>query len=195
MGYSLCWAAVRGKARETVLAELELHSTGAREAIPDSPLVGAQLPDGWYLVLSNQDARFTDEETLQRLSAKSELVTCFVEEHVMCSSASGWNDGRKVWSLLHDAQQSVEHLENTGDPPASLASIRDRLRAEQERAGGTKADVDCFFDVPVEVAKAVTGFSHNEGLEGDAFEVLVTADSPTEKKKPSWMKKLFGRTT
>ncbi len=194
MGYSLCWAAVRGKPRETVLAELELHSTGAREEFPESPLVGAQLPDGWYVVLSNQDVRFSDEGILERLSSQSEVVVCFVEEHVMCSSASGWTDGRKVWSLLHDAQQSIEHLENVGDPPTSFVTIRDRLQAEQQQAGGKKAGVDFFFDVPVEVAKDLTGFSHNEKLEY-AFEVLRTANSPTEKKKPSWMKKLFGRTT
>ncbi len=194
MGYSLCWAAVRGKPRDAVLAECGLHSTGAWEGLAESPLVGTQLADGWYLVLSNQDVRFVEEPMLQRLSSKSEVVACVVEEHVMCSSAYGWNDGKKVWSLLHDAQQSVEHLEHTGDPPSSWTVIRDRLRAEQDRAG-RKAGVDHLFEAPVEVARALTGFSHDEELEGDAFEVLATSNSPTEKKQPSWVRKLFGRAT
>ena len=194
MGFSLCWAAVRGKSREMALAEVELQSSGVRGDVPESPLVGAQLPDGWYLLLSNQDVRFTDEEILRPLSARCEVVTCFLEEHAMYSIATGWVDGVEIWSVLHDAQQSIEHLEATGNPPASLASVRDRLRAEQASAGGKKAGVDYIFDVPVEVAKSVTGFSHSEDLGIVGFEVLTSASAPTGKRS-SWMRKLFGGTT
>jgi len=30
------------------------------------------------------------------------VVTCFVEEHVMISRATGWNDGQLRWSVKHD---------------------------------------------------------------------------------------------
>ncbi len=98
-----------------------------------------------------------------------------VEEHVMFSYASGWSDGMKLWSVLHESEQSIDHLETTGDLPAAFASIRDRLRAEQQQAGGEAADLDHVFDVPVELAKALTGYCHNEARDDAAFELLADA--------------------
>jgi hypothetical protein len=43
-----------------------------------------------------------------------------------------------------------------------FASVRDRLSAEQVG----RQDADYIFDVPIEVAKAPTGFRHNEDISG-----------------------------
>jgi hypothetical protein len=50
MGYSLGWVAVRGAAPESVRDILGVRDTGARGQLVESPQVGAQLPDGWYVV-------------------------------------------------------------------------------------------------------------------------------------------------
>ena len=71
---------------------------------------------------------------LQRLSAGCEVVTGDVEEHVMVSIAIGWKDGQRVWSVTHDAQRDIEHLQTEGELPAAFTSIRDRLRFEQQAA-------------------------------------------------------------
>jgi hypothetical protein len=199
MGYSQSWLAVKGNQPAAVLETLGLRGTGTREEIAESPIVGAELPSGWFLVVAGCSGhRLMRDPILQRLSAGCEVITGDVEEHVMVSVASGWKDGRKVWSVRHDAQRDMEHLQTEGELPAAFTSIRDRLRSEQQAAGGGKADVDYIFAVPVELAQALTGYRHDAHIPGagtDPFEVLVetpaSAEATTE--RPSFLKRLFGR--
>jgi hypothetical protein len=175
-----------------VLATLELRGTNTYEQIPESDLTGASLPSGWYLVTANNGfPTFAEDTTLRRLSQTAEVVTCFVEEHVMCSAASLWADGRQVWSVLHDAGKGIEHLKSKGNLPPMFAPISERLRAEQAAAGGKKASGDCIFDIPVEMAAQLTEYRHDRVMPelGDrAFEVLaMTAATP----KRSLLRRLF----
>ena len=115
----------------------------------------------------------------------------------MVSVATGWKDGRRVWSVTHDAQRDMEHLQTEGELPAAFTSIRDRLRSEQQRAGGSKADVDYIFDVPVELAQLLTGYRHDAdipGADAELFEVLVETSSTesASTRRPSLLKRLFG---
>ena len=193
MGYAQSWLAVKGKAPEAVLETLGLRRTGAREAIAGSPVVGAALPGGWYLVVAARSGhRLMRDPMVQRLSAGCDVITGDVEEHVMVSVATGWKDGQRVWSVTHDAQRDMEHLQAEGELPAAFTSIRDRLRAEQQEAGGSRADVDHIFDVPVELAQTLTGYRHDAEIPGagaEPFEVLVETASS---EKPSLLKRLFG---
>jgi len=137
------------------------------------------------------------DQTLQRLSAGCEVVTGDVEEQVMVSVATGWKDGQRVWSVTHDAQRDLEHLQTEGELPAAFTNIRDRLRSEQQKAGGRKADVDYIFDVPVELAQTLTGYRHDADIPGagtDPFEVLVEISSSASAGtgRPSLLKRLFG---
>ena len=161
MGYSLSWLAVRGKDAATVRNALGLRDTGEREEIPDSPLLGADLPGGWYLVFANR-CDFADSAPLAKLSSAADVVTCSVEEHVMYSSAASWNNGRQVWSVIHDAQQGAGHLDAVGELPPGFGPIRDRLWEEQAARG----DADYLFDIPVELAKALIGFRHDQDTPG-----------------------------
>jgi hypothetical protein len=185
MGYSVSWLAVRGKPSIVVLSELGLQGTGEYDEVPDSPDIwGANLPDGWYLVFANR-CDYVDRLPLDRLSAAAQVVTCSVEEHVMVSWASGWSDGQKVWSVTHDSEQGIDHIEADGDFPPVFASLRDRLAAEQAGAGGEESDVDHLFDVPVELAKAVTGFRHDEELaDSDDAPFEKLADAPRASQPP-----------
>lgn len=101
---------------------------------------------------------------MEHLSSGGEVVTCVVEEHVMYSEATGWRDGRQIWFIRHDAQESIGHLEASGELPSIFFAIRSRLTSQQEAAGGEKADVDYIFDAPVDVAEALTGFRHDKVL-------------------------------
>lgn len=198
MGYSQSWLAVRGKPPAVVLETLGLRGTGTREEIAESPIVGAELPTGWYLVVAGRSGhRLMRDQTLQRLSAGCEVVTGDVEEHVMVSVATGWKEGQRVWSVTHDAQRDMEHLQTEGELPAAFTSIRDRFRSEQQTAGGSKADVDYIFDVPVELAKTLTGYRHDADIPGagaDPYEVLVetSSDASASTGWPSLLKRLFG---
>jgi hypothetical protein len=47
----------------------------------------------------------------------------------MFSKAAVWRAGGEVWSVVHDSEKGVRHLEARGHLPSEFASIRDRLLA------------------------------------------------------------------
>ncbi len=197
MGYSQSWLAVKGKPTAAVLETLGLRGTGTHEEIAESPIVGAELPGGWYLVVFGRSGDpLMSDVVLQRLSAGCEVVTGDVEEHVMVSVATGWENGRRLWSVTHDAQRDMEHLQTEGEMPSVFTPIRDRLRSEQQAAGGNKSDVDYIFDAPVELAQTLTGYRHDADIPGsgaEPFEVLTqTSQSAAGTGRPSFLKRLFG---
>jgi hypothetical protein len=195
MGFSLSWIAVNGRTPQIVRAALRLRGTGVREDVPDAPLLGAELPGGWYLIIANRAyPRFMHDAVLERLSVGCQVVTCFVEEHVMESAASCWKDGRLVWAVRHDSQKDIEHLETKGDLPPMFAPIHDELCARQIAAGGRSADVDYTFDVPAELAKTITGYRHDRVIPetGETpFEVLVTMK--TQSPRLPWWRRLISK--
>ena len=115
------------------------------------------------------------DSTLRRLSAGCEVVTCGVEEHVMVSEATLWRAGQCVWRVSHDGAQGVENLHVEGELPPAFASIRDRLFCEQQAPASSQFPADYIFDIPVELAKSLTGYRHDEdtpGLAANSFDVL-----------------------
>jgi hypothetical protein len=198
MGYSMSWAAVKGSTPQAVRDTLVLRATGAREEIPESDITAVELPGGWYMVVSDRDGlHLTSDEVLARLSALGEVIACYVEEHVMFSSAECWRRGRRVWSVQHDAQRGMEHLTAEGELPPTFSSVRDELRAKQEAAGGSEADVDYIWDAPVTLAHQLTGWRHDHvipGLADDAFEVLErtsTKGPKLQSQSTPWWRRLI----
>jgi hypothetical protein len=183
MGYSLSWLAVKGKAPQAARDELRFHPTGKWQEIPAADLSAVEMPNGWYLIVSNHSDQVGSDAALQRLSSSGcELVTCFIEEHVMVSKATGWKDGRRIWLVMHDAQINLQHLDIQGEPPQGFAAIREKLLAMQ-----TPQSCDYIFDVPVETARSIIGYRHDQdvpGLSGEVFEVLA--------KKSTFLRRLFG---
>jgi hypothetical protein len=191
MGWSLSWAALKDGNLQTVCSALDLRATGKREEFAESKIVGAQLPTGWYVVQFDRSGM--GDRVLARFSRSGEVVCCFVEDHVMVSWASGWRKGNKVWSVVHDCEKGRFHLDIKGEAPAELKGIAERLIAEQQAAGGEKADVDHVYDVPAELAKELTGYRHDQdipGVSGDEFEVL---DPTNEPRRSSGAAGLIGR--
>jgi hypothetical protein len=176
MGYALSWVAVKGGADDAVQAILCLRPAGQQEEIPESDIVAGALPNGWYLVLQNHG---TVDDLLARRSGLVEVVYCFVEDHLMFSAASAWDGGRLSCPVVHDAAEKGRyHIEAQRQLPAVFTSIRDRLKAAQDADGGEKSEGDCICDVPIELARELTGFRHDQdipGIAGDAFHVLQRA--------------------
>ena len=131
----------------------------------------------------------------------------------MFSSASGWKDGRNCWSITHNAQQGIEHLEAGGELPEAFEAIRNEMLTKQKeenvRMAGirrplfrprsvrfSEMSVDYVFEIPVAVARELTGYQHDRqipGLTGQAFEVLARTrpERPTQESRPSIWKRLF----
>lgn len=192
MGYSLGWVAVQSGNADAIYARLGLSRTGAREEVPDSPVVGAVLPEGWHLVVVRRGEHLLGDALLREVSAGTRAVACFLEEHVMYSASVEWADGRKIWSVVHDSEKACGHLAFDGTPPSELSAIRSRLQSAQDEEDDVDPEVDHLFDIPIDLAKALTGFRHDERLSGvgrQPFEVLAAHGGATR----PWWKRALGQ--
>ena len=108
----------------------------------------------------------------------------------MCCGATGWKAGAKVWEISHESEKGIYHLSQIGDIPAEFAAIYERHKAEQDSNGGEESDVDYIFEIPVELAKAITSFRHDEDPDygGDdpwkVCEILRSTNQGASKQKP-----------
>lgn len=192
VGYSASWFAVRGVSRDAVLTAFQWQASGVRTQYPEFQLCMAELPQEWLLVWFDDDFERAFREVAV-LPPHGTVVACAVEEHVMESEARGYADGVETWRVTHDPDrgESLYHLETSGNPPTQLARILADAKAAQAAAGGEEADVDMIFDVPVDLAKSICGFKHNDDPpEGAAFEQLRRAKASAG--KPGFLARLFG---
>jgi len=193
MGWSLSWAALKGGDAQKVCSLLGLRQTGKQERIADSKVSGTALPTGWYVVVFNRTE--IKDRTLEKLSQAGEVVGCFVEEHVMFSAAAYWKNGQQIWRVSHDGgDDRIEHLQTSGQLPPEFESIRKQqfAKQQQETAADGELRVDHVFDIPLNLAKHLIGFAHDDpssGLAGDVFEVLEPA-----KSAGGFLSRIFGGT-
>lgn len=176
MGYSISWLATRGKSPEAIQEKLGLSGTGELADYADAPIVGRRLPSGWYLLVAKGcDHQIISDRVLAAASSGCSLVACSIEEHVMFCSSACWENGKTVWRVGHRAETALFDLSVSGEPPAAFDEIRGTCAARQEAEGGERAGVDWFFDIPLQLARHVVGFKHDEqtpGVEAGSFEVL-----------------------
>jgi hypothetical protein len=172
MGFRVQLIAVTGKEPSAVQRDFGVAATGQREEIAESPVVGAALPNGAYLLYINDPDKIVPEDKVfARLSKGASLVACYANETVMNSYACGWANGVERWSVFHDAQQDIKHLETIGTLPSEFEAIRDRLFEEQEGDDGA----DFIFDIPIELFAALGGIHYDRDIPGagpDPWEIL-----------------------
>jgi len=188
MGFSLSMLAVKGKSKAELLNALQLFDTGEREVYPDAQIAGAQFPGDWYVLVDDHlSQQWSETHAAAQLSMNAEVIAWEVEEHVMVSSATAWKNGQKLWSVVHDSNYDVMHLEVTGEPPEMLTQIKQKL-FDQQKAAGKKADVDYIIEVPLELAGVLTGFYHDRLSDTDEprFEILqkINAQPAIAPKNP-----------
>lgn len=195
MGFSHSWIALKSADKAGLLDALGLEEVGPGDL--NDALNGfglAELPDGWLLVLCN-DFEFPTRSPLADLSQRGDVLSCAIEEHVMCSDAQGFSGGAATWRVAHDPSKGIKHLQVDGEPP-SFVRVRDEAFAEQDEADHKKQGVDYVFDVPPLVAKTVCGFEL--GRSAPNFVVLRPLGRPDAKpdrgdRTPGFLQRLFGR--
>ena len=147
------------------------------------------MPQGWYVIVANGcDHRFLKPSVLEPLSRSYRVVACSIEEHVMFSSAEEWVAGALAWRAVHVGENGPIHLKTSGALPPSFQSMADGLAAKQEAEGGKTAHVDYYFEIPLNAAKAITGFKHDENapeVDYEKFDLLQDT-SASEHRKPWW---------
>ena len=170
MGYAIGWLAIRGSSEPAVLAALGLEKTGEKEAVPESDWCSTRVGE-WILIWSNSfaPARFVDAAS----RIKGEAVICDVEEHVMFASATAFVGGVPNWRIVHDAQQTHDHLTVEGKPPESLV----RIQAEEFARASEDGEVDFVFEIPIRMAMEAVGFRHDADS-ATAFDTLRLISEP-----------------
>lgn len=175
MGYSIAWIAVAGKTKEEVLLALGLADTGEPDEANESPVSGAGLPGGAYLLFFNDVVHpATRPELMARLSSEGTALGCQLAEHAMVSASFQYAHGEQAWEVMHDADLGIDHLDVTGTPPVQLAEPLARMRAAHERASGADANVDYLFEVPILLAAAISGYRHDRVALASGEELLFT---------------------
>jgi hypothetical protein len=196
MGFACAWIAVKGKSPEDVLKEFDLSRTGEFEETFDSDFNATERGQ-WYILIANGDNVVPlIKIDFERLSRNCELVFCQVEEHVMFSCAGYSVNGTNKYFVSHDSDKGETNLDEKGNFPAQYDEIRARLIGEQKKedskrsSGDTESmqfPVDYIFEIPIELAKSLTGFRHDEfSPDEKSFEIL-------EKKPASLKKRMFGK--
>ena len=187
MGYSMSWLMVKGKDRDYLLNELRLEATGRSGESSDFRIAGHHLPDGAYLLVLDQcDHAFVSEKRLAQISVASEALGCSIEEHVMYVHATYWENGRNLWSLKHegDRPEGRYTIIASGSPPRSFQALRDEYAAKQT----SDPDVDWYFEMPLALAKQLSGFKHDETnptLDGTFEELRSITETSSDR---SWWK-------
>jgi hypothetical protein len=154
--------AFRNKTREEVLVLTDLADTGEADEANESPVSGASLPNGWYVLFLNDcDHPFLASRALLTFSRGCQLLACQVEEHVMASSAACYESGRRLWGVAHQSDKGRYDLEVQGSPPEVFGAVQAGLLKKQDEAGGDKADVDYIFDIPVELVTQLCDYRYD----------------------------------
>lgn len=161
MGFSISWLGIQGVDKVVALDRLGLKETGELDEWNEAEFSVAESPTGWTVVFSNDFEFFLDESKLRLISKGCRAIACAIEEHVMVSVVLCAEDGALEWSVTHDAQEGIYDLSTAGTLPPYFTEIEMRLKGEQEKNGGAKADVDFVFDIPIALAEKVTGYRHD----------------------------------
>jgi hypothetical protein len=153
--------AVRGLDRAEIARRLDCEDTGkpfrdggSRKA----RLALGELENGWIVVLCRRNFDYFTPNRVRVWSASVEALVCQVEEHVMVSLAHAYRNGEQTWLVAHNPAHGFYSLHFDGDVPPALAPIRERLKAEQDAAGGESANVDFFFDVAPKLVAELCGY-------------------------------------
>lgn len=196
MGFAISWLAVKGKPADAAAQALGLQPTGEVTDYAESLFTGRTLSNGWFLLVIDECGHdFVAPSSLAALSSDCDVIACSIEEHVGFCSSELWRNGTQIWHVEHDAQQGVKHLRYSGVPPEGYARIEKECSSRQEDAGGTTADTDYFFEIPLLTAKSIVGFKHDEPNRelDDGFEVFTSiagsstmSRNPGQDRKPWW---------
>lgn len=191
MGFRISWLAFHGINRAECLTRLGLAETGQIDEANEEPFSLTDLPSGWHILFVN-DVLYASEQRASALSKDCTVVASQINETTMYSRSALYRDGAELWTVTHDSEKGLRHLDISGDIPAEVAGIREDLLTQLEANGGDASDTDYIFDVPVELAFNQTGYRHDRWKfdwgEPEFHEVKPLSASASA----PWWRKLLG---
>ncbi len=155
MGWMCSWVGVQGATRSAVLARLGFEETGPAviPGVRDAAFSAGDVGD-WIIVFSETFDWGSPEQALSLSDLGLTVSLQFEDKVEMTSVACGARDGVELWRVSHVNDVGRE-LVAAGEMPPEFDDIRDRLMREQ---AGDDGSCDYLHDIPIEVAKSVTGY-------------------------------------
>lgn len=193
---AVAWVAFKDRSKDEVIQALGYVDTGEAAEVDDG-LVCGDLPGGWVTVVAIGDRAgdFSRSEILAPLSREGPLLSVEFSTTVMWSIIRAYADGVLAWSVEHNPEEGIGHLDVVGEPPPQYLALRDRLLAEQEAEGGEEADVDLIFDLPALLSEALCGYQPEQAGDQPDFTALSSppraAGQPPAKKRGGLLGFLF----
>lgn len=158
MGYAISVVAFQGLDRAQVMERAKLADGPGRGRRREAWWLGEI--DGWLILWG--ECGYASPERLAVFSQGARVVGLDIEEHVMVSGAAEFRDGARIWMMAHDPDTDVEGVDVAGEPPAGFAAVLAELEREQREYNDEGEWVDVIFDAPIEAARLVTGYRHDE---------------------------------
>jgi len=182
------WLAARGKTVDAICAELELTVGMAVTRPRRFALEGAGSDAGWYLIVGDgRDHRLIQEPVLTRLSEGCEVLTCTVEERNLYSAATGWKNGRRLWSVCYEGEDQPGVVAAEGDLPVTYVLIHRDYTARSQAEDAGDLLLDPLFEIPIELVRNAVAYRPDE--RSPAFDGRFTL---LEAIDPTLLQRLFG---
>ena len=183
MGISLSWIAVEELPADEALSRLSLSRTARNCEYPFKGVASRVLTHNWFLVAAGRcDHRIANAASMAVLSKGCRAIACAIEEHVNFASTELWQDGRRVWHIQHQGDEDCENISAEGQVPLRFQE----LLATVETSDSESLDGHFHMDIPLILAKELTGFRHDESnpeFDRTPFEELTDLQP-----KGSWRK-------
>lgn len=162
MGSSLSYLATKDIPKEEMWEGLKLSPIFGDEASKfertRNQKIGATLENGWYVIVDLSEHLQKQNDLLAKLSEKTCVLVGSIEEHVMDARVTCWQNGKKVWEVIHNAETSDDHLQVEGTPPAEFGAIKEQALEQGEEDDG----VDYYFEIPVALYHQITGYRYDQ---------------------------------
>jgi hypothetical protein len=160
MGWHISWLAVQGIDKAEVYRRIDATPTGEIGMMLDHPACGKLFSGGWTVVVFDDGLHpLVEDDEVARLSAGCSILACTLDENTMSSTACLWKNGEQVWGVWNvndDEEEDDTPLTTHGTLPVEFDQL--------------KALAHDTLDIPMELARRLTPFRHDEGP--DDFEFL-----------------------
>jgi hypothetical protein len=162
MSFSLSYIAFKGHDKVSTLSALKLRKseTCSDTCAHEHDFIGAELPNGWYLVIDNS-SRLWEQDNLEQVSMDTELFACCINEQTTYSKASEWRHGDLVWSVENNFEDNFDApLTICGFPPTQLAELKESVDAGLDDIVDEDERVANYVDIPIQLFSNAVGYSY-----------------------------------
>lgn len=187
MGFSVEWVAFKDMSADAVCDAIGAQRTGEHGELFDADLMGAELPNGMYLLFIDGRGKHMGMgiDLPEKTGIEGEAFSYTCQDNSMTTMLSGWRDRQQLWDIMrYPGIEEDNHPDDDASPPGFSvngelpeAASRIMLKAQQEQQ---KADevgdqmVDYLYEVTADLGYELTGFQHDRQVpETVTFEILT----------------------